>query len=400
MLQLAAGAVGTFVRIFVVLLGALVLGGCVTSADFDDGSNIRALNANGDVLARPKLVHFATTRCNDKNGAGTPGSAEELYSKRCWDWVKNDDVGRLGFGMGEGAGVTCGTANVSIAPIKGDKKAKSNVDVPVSHDCSDNFETLRKVVLDTPCKCALIFVHGFNTTFGFGIKRTAQLSYDLNYPGAPIMFSFGAAGTLFDYINDIESAELAAPVLQRLLATLTRSENGVTPTIDVIAHSMGSRMTLRALSEGAAPSVRYLVLAAPDVDPGPFLRLTAKAVKHTQRLTIYTAAYDTALSASKGAHGRARAGVGLGAGVTELLGGAEIIDATDRADDPYVHSYFAESKVVLDDVSAALRGVPARERPGLDCAGAPPAVVTCKFPCPDGESCRPSLYARFVHWLF
>lgn len=394
------GHLGKFVRSFAAILGALLLAGCVTSADFDDGTKIRAISAPADELATPKTVYFATTRCNDKPGAGLPGSAEKLYSERCWDWVKSDEVARLGFGMGEGAGVTCGAATVSVAPLKGDRKAATTVDAPASYDCSDNFETLRQVVLNSPCRCALIFVHGFNTTFGFGIKRAAQLSYDLGRPGVPIMFSFGAAGTLFDYVNDIESAETAAPVLQRFLATLTRKEGAVTPTIDVIAHSMGSRLTLRALSEGAPPSVRYAVLAAPDVDPAAFLRLAAKAAKHTERLTVYTAEYDVALSASKGSHGRARAGAGLEYGVAGSLNGAEIIDATARASDPYAHSYFAESPVVLEDIRSALSGFAAKDRKLKDCQGAPPGVVACKIPCPPGESCRPSLYARFVNWLF
>lgn len=389
------------VRRIAAALIAFALAGCVVPRDFNDGSGIRAINATAGDLSVPKTVYFATTRCNDKTDAGPQGSAEELFSHRCWDLaLKNEEMKRLGFGMSEGAGVTCGTAAVTVAPLSGDKEAATRVEVPVSYDCTDNFETLRRVVLNAPCRCALIFVHGYNATFGFGVKRTAQLSFDLGNEAVPIMFGFGAAGRLFDYLNDSEAAELAASALQRLLATLARADADGAPKIDVIAHSMGARMTLRALSEGNAPSLRTVVLAAPDVDPAAFLRLAGKAIKRTERLTLYTAQYDVAMSASQGSHGRARVGAGLSPGVAGTLGGAEIIDATARATDPYAHSYFAESKVVLDDIREALKGTPAPQRKPLVCKGEPPSVVACTIPCPAGESCSPSLYARFVHWLF
>ena len=390
------------IRFAFVALLAFALAGCLAPADFNDGRAIRAIRASPDDLAVAKTVYFATTRCNDKTDGWTPGSADELFGLRCWDWaLKNEEMRRLSFGMGEGAGVTCGSAAVTVVHVDGDKKAATNVEVPVSYDCTDNFETLRRVVLNAPQQRAIVFVHGYNTTLGFGLKRTAQLSYDLSNGAVPIMFSFGAAGRLFDYLNDTEAAELAAPSLQRLLAALARADTDGAPKVDVIAHSMGARLTLRALSEGNPPTVRRVVLAAADVDPAAFLRLGGKAVKRTERLTIYTAEYDVALSTSQGTHGRPRVGAGLAAGVAGGLGGLEIVDATARATDPYAHSYFAESEVVLNDIRGALAGTPAAQRlPPSSCTGAPPGVVACKIPCPEGKSCSPSLYARFVHWLF
>jgi len=105
------------------------------------------------------------------------------------------------------------------------------------------------------------------------------------------------------------------------------------------------------------------------------------------------------MSGSLASHGRPRVGAGLPAGVAGTLGGAEIIDATLRASDPYEHSYFAESKIVLDDIRGVLAGLPAGQRKPLVCEGQAPSVVACTIPCPEGASCGPSLYARFVHWL-
>ena len=392
---------GKSIKIAAALAGALLLAACSTMRDFDDGATIRALNASAAELATPKTVHFATTRCNHRPAVETPGTPEDLFAKRCWDAAMQDrDMIRLGFGMAEDAHVYCGTASVAVAPASAGEKAATTVATPVSSECGEGFDALRRAVLATPCRCAMIFVHGFNTTFAFGLKRTAQLALDLGYEGVPILFSFAASGRFDDYINDIEAAELSARALHRLLAALTQDDAGRKPSIDVIAHSMGGRVVLRAIGEGEAPSLRYVVLAAPDVDPAYFLQLAAKAAPHARRMTVYTAKYDVAMSTSKAAHdGRARLGEGLNASVATNLPRTDIIDATAHATDPYAHSYFAESKLVIDDIRAAFQGKPAAERQPLVCDDTTP-VVACKIPCREGADCGPTWYARFMHWLF
>lgn len=396
---------GESIRIVLTVSGALVLAGCVAPRDFDTGLAIRSVDPRPDDVPTPKTVYFATTRCTDSPTA-TPGTPEELLGQRCWDAaLKSEEVVRLGFGMTEGDRTTCGSATVAVPPKNAPKDAVATVDTPVSFDCTGDFAALRQAVLNTTCDCALIFVHGYNTTFAFGLKRTAQLALDLSYEGLPILFSFGAAGRLKDYVNDIEAEELAAAALRKLLVELSASpvDKTKTPDIDVITHSMGGRLALRAIVGDGLPSLRYVVLAAPDIDPAAFLRLAEKAVGHAHRLTVYTAKYDVAISASAGLHaGRSRVGEGLKAGVVQRLSGAEIVDATKRATDPYAHSYFAESKPVVDDIRAVLKDDDARARhkKTLICPDDGLAVPACEIPCPDGDSCSPTLFQRIVHWLF
>ncbi len=394
--------VGTSIKSFVAAVALLFVTACVVPKDFDTGGEIRAVHADVSALAMPKTVYFATTRCRDDLAAGAPGTKEELFSKRCWDEdLKNEEMLRLGFGMADSGTVTCGSAAVMVMPPNADDKAATTVSSPVSLNCGDDFAALRQVVQNTICRCALVFVHGYNTTFAFGVKRLAQLALDLSYEGAPILFSFAAAGRFGDYINDTEAGELAAPALHRLLVALSRSDAAPAPSIDVIAHSMGARLTLRAMNESNAPALRFVVLAAPDVDTTAFLRLAEKAAPHVQRLTVYTSKFDVAMSASTSLHsGRSRVGEGLSASVAKDLSRTEIIDATDRATDPYAHSYFAESKVMVDDIRAALAGKPATERNRLICnPTGPHSVVVCKMPCPEGATCGPSFYQRSLHWL-
>ncbi len=392
----------SLIRMAIAALTTLPLVSCVTPNDFDTGRTIRAVQASASDLAKPKSIYFVTTRCTDVPASGALGSKEELLSKRCWDpALKEKEILRLGFGMAESNKITCGSATVAVMPRDADEKAATTIDTPVPFDCGTDFAALRQAVLNTPCRCALVFVHGYNTTFAFGAKRMAQLALDLSFEGVPILFSFAAGARFDDYVNDVEASEMAAPALRRLLLDLAPADGADAPTIDVIAHSMGARMTLRAITEGVAPKLRYLVLAAPDIDTTSFLQLAQKAVPHVRRMTVYTSKFDVAMSASTSMHdAHPRVGEGLSAAVAKDLAGTEIVDATERATDPYAHSYFAETKVMLDDMRAALAGKPATERKPLICTSSGPnTVVACKMPCPEGAKCGPDWYARLVHWL-
>jgi hypothetical protein len=47
---------------------------------------------------------------------------------------------------------------------------------------------------------ALIFIPGYNNTFEDGIRRLAQLAYDLDYIGVPILYSWPSGGKILHYV--------------------------------------------------------------------------------------------------------------------------------------------------------------------------------------------------------
>src|SRR5262249_38412558 len=51
------------------------------------------------------------------------------------------------------------------------------------------FADLKSRVQNSKEKSAFLFVHGYNTTFAEAAKRTAQITYDLKFEGAPIFYS-------------------------------------------------------------------------------------------------------------------------------------------------------------------------------------------------------------------
>ena len=67
---------------------------------------------------------------------------------------------------------------------------------------------------------AFVFVHGYNVTFEDAARRTAQMSYDLAFDGAPIFYSWPSAGSLDGYARDESNIEWTTPHLRDFLSDL------------------------------------------------------------------------------------------------------------------------------------------------------------------------------------
>jgi len=63
---------------------------------------------------------------------------------------------------------------------------------PLAKD--DFVRALRQQIKDSPSKDLFIFVHGFNNTFEDAARRAAQMAYDLDFDGTPILYSIKLAG--------------------------------------------------------------------------------------------------------------------------------------------------------------------------------------------------------------
>lgn len=121
---------------------------------------------------------------------------------------------------------------------------------------------------------ALVFVHGYNTPFDAAVYRTTQIVHDAGYDGAPILFTWASGGRAVDYVYDRDSANAARDALEDLLRSLAKSGVG---RIDIVAHSMGTWLTMEALRSLAIAGDRDLggrlgdvILASPDIDVDVF----------------------------------------------------------------------------------------------------------------------------------
>src|SRR5262249_53398483 len=91
----------------------------------------------------------------------------------------------------------------------------------------------------------LVFVHGFNVTFAEAAPRTAQLAYDLDFAGVPVLYSWPSKGKVSAYLEDESAVDESRWHFQAFLERLAAS-SGAT-RIFVVAHSMGSRVVARAV---------------------------------------------------------------------------------------------------------------------------------------------------------
>ena len=202
---------------------------------------------------------------------------------------------------------------------------------------------------------AIVFVHGFNTSFDAALYRTAQISYDLKFDGAPFVYSWPSGGKVASYTYDKGSAEQAEPHLAEFLKMVVK-ESGA-KSISLIAHSMGNELLLRVLERArpAAPEgvvISQVILAAPDVDRDKFDNIARQITDFAQGVTLYAAANDRALSYSgKFWGGVPRAG-DVPKGGPLIIPGVDTIDVTAVSTDSLGlnHSGYAENNQLLKDI--------------------------------------------------
>jgi esterase/lipase superfamily enzyme len=230
---------------------------------------------------------------------------------------------------------------------------------------------LRESIQHYARRQVLVFVHGFNVTFADAVFRTAQIAADLNFHGAPVLFSWPSKGTLhpLGYTHDETQARWALPDLRAFLELI--AEQSGADAIHLLAHSMGNRAMTEALCQIAASTAKRsrapfneLMLTAPDIDADTFVRDIAPAMlPASARVTLYASSNDRALAFSKTVHGYPRAGESGEALV--LVEGIDTIDVS-AVDTNFVgHFYYGDNRSVLSDLFNLIQGQAAERRFGL-----------------------------------
>ena len=231
---------------------------------------------------------------------------------------------------------------------------------------ADFMSAVQKKVADSRQNEAFVFVHGYNTTFEDGLRRTAQLAYDLNFSGAPILYSWPAGDRLWKYSVAEANVDWTFRHLQTFLLDL--SQRSGAKRIHLIAHSMGNRALTNALSQfqasGPEKPFHQIVLAAPDIDTGVFKQIASSINKLGDRVTIYASEKDEALVASEKFHSYPRLGQG---GKSIFINDmADTVDASKIEGTLLGHSYFGDSEEVLRDIALLFdKGLAPEQRPSL-----------------------------------
>ena len=235
---------------------------------------------------------------------------------------------------------------------------------------NDFVDTLRSAVENSKEPDLLLFIHGYNTSFDAAAMRTAQIAYDLQFPGPAVLYSWPSEAKIPLYTSDENNIDWTIPHFQEFLNLLLTAVGA--SQLNTIAHSMGNRVVTRAiealnyddLPEGAA-KLRNVIFAAPDVDADTFKQFARKFKGKADRLTLYASSNDKALQASNAVHGGYPRAGDSGRNLV-LVDGIDTIDASAVDTSLLGHSYFGDNRSIISDIFYLIRhGLPPNQRSGL-----------------------------------
>ncbi|PCD76595.1 hypothetical protein CLN94_08345 [Pseudothioclava arenosa] len=168
---------------------------------------------------------------------------------------------------------------------------------------------------------AIVFVHGYNVNFAEGLYRVAQLGEDFALPGVLVHYSWPSQAHVMGYAYDRDSALFARDGFEELLQSLQRAG---ARKITIVAHSMGSALTMETLrqirisgQDALMNRISGVVLVSPDIDIDLFRAQAQKVQPLPQPFILFTSKKDMALRLST-LISREKARLGLVEDVTKL----------------------------------------------------------------------------------
>jgi esterase/lipase superfamily enzyme len=262
---------------------------------------------------------------------------------------------------------------------------------------------IRRRLAQAPKREVLLYVHGFNETFATAAYTAAELCHFLGREPVCAFFTWPASSTgnfLISYTTTTESADFAVEHLKKSLRTIATTPG--LEGLNILAHSRGTAVTLRAVRElgmeaiaaGKEPAHMYkiknLVLLSPDIDvslagqtmtsflsdPDLVTVWPEGRLPHMLdgRLTVYASPEDRALAVSQWLfRSRSRMGQLRPEDVPDKAqrffatgGRTDLISYEGERTDLFGHSYFTTNPQVSTDLIHLIRyrrqlGEPGRE---------------------------------------
>lgn len=227
---------------------------------------------------------------------------------------------------------------------------------------------------------ALIFIHGFNVPFNSALHSAAVLSYDMQFPGVTMAYSWPSDGKLKEYISDQTDSESAATYLIKFLEGI--NANAQFDRIHIVAHSMGNRLLTRAMeqlrfknlerlaNQQEVEDIKFenLVMVAPDVDIGLFENRFSRILPiFANRVSLYGSSEDVALiKASENLSGKPRLG---SMNPIVVYPNIDTVDATGTGTSFFKfnldHSYYLNQKFIKDICGLVIEGFEPKNRNSL-----------------------------------
>ncbi len=204
----------------------------------------------------------------------------------------------------------------------------------------------------------LLYIHGYRESFETAAASTVDLSEGIKFPGATGLFTWPSAASTFSYVADRESAMWSRDALEDVLEAIAKTPSG--GRIHIVAHSMGTLLTLEALrmlradgGESVMERIGAIVLAAPDIDIDLFARGLERLGPDAKKITVISSTNDRALAvSSRLAGGIVRAGA-ADRGRLEALG-VRVADASEFGGGIINHDLFLSNREVQQVIKRAI----------------------------------------------
>lgn len=267
---------------------ALALAGCVTDKVSEVTSSVGDVFATGEPQAPRRVPMFVVSTRKGKSGDSNELADSVRYSLQTVTVPpghKPGEIERARFGSDDPQD------DFTVSAFRGLDESEFKAEI-ASH-LSGRIGSDRDV---------LIFVHGFNTSYDDARFRLAQVATDGRFGGVPLLFTWPASGSLFDYEAAKESASASRDALAQTLMSLADVPD--VGRIHILAHSMGSWLTMEALRQDAIAGrpdlngkLGDVMLAAPDIDVTVFRNQISKIDPH--HVSIFVSTNDRALFLSR-----------------------------------------------------------------------------------------------------
>jgi len=222
------------------------------------------------------------------------------------------------------------------------------------------FEILQSLMADPSRgdKSALLYVHGYNTTFKH-VRALGQIASDIGYEGITTCFSWASAGQFTEYEKDQATAEQSAAHLAEYINQLYNS--GV-QTIHIIGHSLGGRCILKALqhvkNKYSQIEIAQLVLIAADIEINDLKCIST--LPKCLKITFYYCEYDIALKIGQIFKSYPAIGASLG-NVTGI--DCVKIPSKEAWNTAFLHCYHISARSVVNDFAQMIHyNAPASKR--------------------------------------
>ncbi len=212
----------------------------------------------------------------------------------------------------------------------------------------------------------LVFVHGYNTLYEEAVYRYAQIVHDSGFSGTAILFAWPSRGKAPLYLADRDASTYSRDYFEKTLRQIA-SVSGVRE-INILAHSMGSWITVEALRQARMKGngsfngkLGDVILASPDLDVG-VLRTQLDVIGALKRpMVILASKDDNVLALSSFLSGGVERAGNISTDNRDVIEAAQrynvrIVDLSQVDDGTSAHhAKFAESGAVIAAIGRGLK---------------------------------------------